>query len=218
MIDRNILFVAMSLLLLTSCFQVKDKRVPTHDERFNPFIEAFTAEAQNRGVEFPEKMRVSIVEDLTEKTEHGYALGTCYYDRPRYIKLHPNLLKMEIFEIEKVVFHELGHCLLDREHTEELSIMNTSKPIHPLLYKSARKQFLDELFENIPLTLKDLVLPCDLIKRPQDNPVMSFSLSSERFELQETNAYTVLGKKLKFATYYDLEENKKCTNNEVEGL
>jgi len=61
---------------------------------------------------------------------------------------------------EKLIFHELGHCLLSRGHYDEkvgnrpVSIMNTYVT-NDSIYRALREDYLDELFLNQRSSIKD---------------------------------------------------------------
>jgi hypothetical protein len=59
---------------------------------------------------------------------------------------------MEPARKEVLLFHELGHCVLDRDHrndflpnTEQASVMNQVLP-HPVTYTGNTQYYLQELF------------------------------------------------------------------------
>lgn len=133
-------------------------------ELIEPYIEAFEAEAAKRGIELEiNNLRVEFEGDLQD----GEAAGLCTFasaaNPTPHIRLDTNSFNWQnnIYHREILVFHELGHCILNRLHTDGLlpngniaSIMrSTGEQVYGgLLNGFKREYYLDELFdENTPL-------------------------------------------------------------------
>lgn len=132
---------------------IKDK--PKHDPRFNPIIKQFAKDAALFGVHVnPKLVKVSFRDvnqgpKLLGMLEIGGSvpndsLGVCgiwkpkkkilkplyraafghYYDE-RYIFIAPSQEHTRFEDLETTVYHELGHCLLGKDHDEnpEATIM-----------------------------------------------------------------------------------------------
>lgn len=82
------------------------------------------------------------------------AIGVCYYlKRPRVIVVDKRFWdQASPMEREMVVFHELGHCALNRPHKtaldpwgRQISLMYPSI-FNPMMYRSNREYYINELF------------------------------------------------------------------------
>lgn len=160
------LFLAFCALILISCGKTK----VTYDQissNYNvspqlvPFLIKFQEESQKYNYHFNySKLTMIVSNDIKYPT-----LGTCLTinQHPEYgqvIKNNPILFNQLIYDvsiIEKVIFHELGHCFLYRQHTDEYirtvddfkiqaSIMNTYS-YNNEIYAINRQAYLDELFK-----------------------------------------------------------------------
>lgn len=151
--------VILVLGLLSSCGQ---RKAPKNDARFDIYKIQFQKEALKRGVEVTDgELSLPIAFGETGADADGVctvpgmgrnafsaAANTLFneknFDR-KFILISPDILKKDLFYIEAVVFHELAHCLLGRDHTDERSLMNVSQERNSD-YPSLRTVYLDELF------------------------------------------------------------------------
>ncbi len=148
-----LIFLACGLFF-TSC--ETDDPIP-EDLQF--FLDRFEEEANKRDQSFSmdvENTRILLVEII-----NGGVLGQCVRDPEAGNQIHvdrsywenPNTTDLEK---EFVVFHELGHCILNRDHLNDpdsdgvcSSIMyNGNSPACNLVYtESNRDELIDELFQ-----------------------------------------------------------------------
>jgi len=126
------------------------------DERLWEYFEEFEAEAEERGLEY-NLNNFNLIGSIEDIHEDGVA-GTCSYGfrSPRDVTIDlPFWQGSGYFGREMVVFHELGHCILDRDHSEATtgngfcaSIMRSGTGNCRTLYNNQnREYYLDELFE-----------------------------------------------------------------------
>jgi len=151
-----LLALACLSLLFSSCGMVNNK--PKHDPRFNPIIQQFAKDAAHFGVKVNTKnIKVSFrdindspkllgIYNITSKSD-PHSLGVCYKLKPkkklgrvfyrlgmghyydeRYIFINPSQEYTNFNELETTVYHELGHCILDKEHddSEGSLVMSTT--------------------------------------------------------------------------------------------
>ena len=123
------------------------------DDELSPYFTSFEEEARARGLEVSltdnniggriEEIDDDIVGQCWQNSEQGYIIiDADYWSRASSI------------DREFIVFHELGHCYLQREHLDErdargvcTSIMNSGTSNCVRLYTSHnRSDLLDELF------------------------------------------------------------------------
>ena len=163
---RQAIFLLL-LVALTACsddgltspqvgFQSDDEFFPTVVPDLRPLYIAFEEEAALRGIDIDltaEEVTGNIVQLGNNST-----LGLCRRDVPG----EPNRVAVDIeawnnssaaFR-EVIVFHELGHCVLGREHLDDqvdgvcISLMTSGLTGCEIILDDAqvRKEYLDELF------------------------------------------------------------------------
>lgn len=102
------------------------------------------------------------IEKITPLEEGTRTLGVCYGFRMptwiRSIKIDVDFWKeASYYEKEATVFHELGHCVLDLNHTNEMQgeyiFVRPKSLMYPYsfgLYKDFREEYINELFSRKP--------------------------------------------------------------------
>lgn len=142
----RILISTLCTVLLLACgdqdpqdwfkFKLKDRvSVPKKDidPLFLPAIERFQEQATSRGVALPHMDKLRVVKFGTptkEGVQNVVGLCTTYtYDGEL---IHSKIVIDEMFRelmytqpkrYEALMFHELGHCVLERDHEEELYVI-----------------------------------------------------------------------------------------------
>lgn len=125
-------------------------------DELQPYFDLFEVEAAARGLDY----------NLEEENLEGYLLrisdddviGQCSFntDHPQRVTIDVSFWRRASdFEKEMVVFHELGHCVLNRDHIDDanpdgtcVSIMHSGLGNCRLQYNNTNKvAYLDELFE-----------------------------------------------------------------------
>lgn len=162
-------FVFLLLLIFTSCrqdasFNELQEEIevqqaisyPNVDARLWPFFESFEAEAKARGLNVNLKL-AAITGDIAP-IDGEHVAGQCTYSSqaPNHISVDDEFWTKtgESFR-EFIIFHELGHCYLNRGHREDAfangickSLMRSGVDGCFDNYKSTtRALYLDELFE-----------------------------------------------------------------------
>lgn len=128
------------------------------DDRLWSFFEEFEEEAENRGLSY-DLNQYNLIGTIEDISDEGVA-GTCSYGfrSPRHVTIDfPFWQNSGFFSKEMVVFHELGHCILSRDHSEALtgngfcaSIMRSGTGNCRTLYNGQnREYYLDELFDTL---------------------------------------------------------------------
>lgn len=121
-----------------------------------PYVLSFQEEAATRGIviDWEEHNMQIILSDIETQ-----AVGRCltYTDQTRSIEIDETYWSQQNnLDREFVVYHELGHCILDRGHLDAaddngrcLSIMHSSDDLCRNNYSTrTREALLDELFFN----------------------------------------------------------------------
>ncbi|MCP4123887.1 MAG: hypothetical protein GY751_19230 [Bacteroidetes bacterium] len=143
-------------MLFFSCEKDPIYSVP---DRIQPYIDLFIAEAAIRGVDLEiEDLVVLFEEDL--EVDDVQAAGLCTRSRkdPPTIKLDTTTVNWSsnLSSREQLVFHELGHCVLNRSHLDakmangnyRSSMRPSGEQIYgPVLSQFKRDHYLGELFD-----------------------------------------------------------------------
>lgn len=157
--------ILISLLLGCS----KDEFEPVYNvpEEFQPIVESFLAEAQKRGYSIEiSNMIITYADDLDSKV-----CATCYSNgnsenEQKIISINANQCWANYQQKEVLIFHELGHCILNREHDDSslpngdpksMMIKDNIRVYSPCVYLFGntvvcdftfkREYYLDELFD-----------------------------------------------------------------------
>lgn len=119
------------------------------DERLDPYVQSFLIEAEHRDLALQADNLIGIISDLED------ASGQCAQGTAKTLRIDSEFWQGSThLQREFLVFHELGHCLLDRRHLDTsnddgtcTSIMHSSNLVCTIAYTSeTRKDYLDELF------------------------------------------------------------------------
>lgn len=124
------------------------------DKPLREYLNIFEVEAMKRGIKVdygknPVEVRLELHNDSAR-------LGWCNYhsDRPDLIIINAFYWDLlNDLEKEKLVFHELGHCILNRSHLDAIqqdgyckSIMQSGQRCADNYNIDTRSSYLDELF------------------------------------------------------------------------
>jgi len=117
----QLLTFSMLIIILSACSDGGDLEI---DDRLVPYYERFTSEAALRGVTFdPQDAQIEGYIDQLDNLVGGDILGFCQQPRPRF-PLSSIYIDESFWagatdlQREYVVFHELGHCFLNRDHPQ----------------------------------------------------------------------------------------------------
>ncbi len=152
-----VIFTLFTILTAMSC-QREDavKKFPGVDRELWPLFEKFEQEAAARG-HFIDLAETGITADITQIDE-AHVAGQCHYnfDTPNEVSIDEEFWMIAGDALKEfIVFHELGHCKLAREHREDAyadgfckSIMRSGVEGCEDNYNStSRDKYLDELFD-----------------------------------------------------------------------
>lgn len=149
----NSLFRTAVLSLLVCC----GVRNPVYsvDPEVQTFVNNFYAEAKEHGLKVQQSDLIVRFETGNNLDRKG-ALGNCEQgdNITPVVEVRRILFSFDSLAIERVIYHELGHCLLGREHNDALnsegkaiSLMNTRLgAIDASFYRTHRQEFISELF------------------------------------------------------------------------
>lgn len=156
------------IFLLISC-NPKDEIVnkaftlESSDESFNDLKEEFENEAYLRYIDLSvEDIKIGFVESsVFKESSNPSGVALCQRNMKQILVNKETWNNFSEIKQEIIIFHELGHCALDRDHKndehlgEKLSLMH-ERVINDNTYSEYRKEYLDELFLGNS-NLKDLL-------------------------------------------------------------
>lgn len=153
---NRITFLGLALLtLFAACNKGGRYDVPPE---VDVYVQRFIEEGNKRGHDIKiKRLKVTYNEDL--ELEEGNVIGRCAqgFESPRkpIIELHPDFELLSPEAQEQLVFHELGHCILDRHHDDRImanghfeSTMNSHFWNYIAGQDYKREHYLDELFSD----------------------------------------------------------------------
>lgn len=125
------------------------------DSRLNDYFESFKNEAVKRNIQIDfEEMGI---DGYIQSIRESGVAGQCqtYVDGSSRVQISPSYWRgASDLEREFLVFHELGHCALKRDHLDEanedgtcMSMMNSGGEFCLVNYSAfTREQYIEELF------------------------------------------------------------------------
>ena len=157
---KSVLLFFVGVYTLAACSVVSDDIDTTLDlvdEELQTFVSTFEMEAASRGFDLDVEA-LGIKVELVDIGQNNVA-GACYYqdNNPGRIEIDaPFYDRMSNLQREFVVFHELGHCVLGREHSEaqfnngvcESMMASGTGTCRENYNNRTRVSYIDELFEN----------------------------------------------------------------------
>ena len=158
---KSIIFILLSFsisLLIMGCAKENSENLVVEelmiDEKLAPYFERFVAEGATRGHEID--LVAKRIEGFLIDIEEEHVVGQCSYSASTTRKVNIDRTYWNTatdLEKEFVVFHELGHCYLERAHLDAqenrtcTSIMYSGTSVCRLRYNATlRATYLDELF------------------------------------------------------------------------
>lgn len=162
------LFFLLTFALLCSClpepdtisfrpqgFQSDDEFFPTVVPDLRPLYILFEEEAAERGLDF-NLTELGITGNIVELGDNSI-LGVCVREPGEYNRVAIDIdawINSSPEFRELIVFHELGHCVLERDHFDDdvdgicVSIMNSGLSGCEFILDDeiVREEYLDELF------------------------------------------------------------------------
>jgi hypothetical protein len=138
--------IAISLLLLTGCGTSRNRIDPALEPYYAAFIEE--SSKHNRPLDYQRGITIGFA-DLSKEDVggDGVLVGLCYHDIAEIRMDGKVWATMSEEKRLAAVFHELGHCVLGRSHTEDVwSIMYPDLKEAAASYTLQHDRALAELF------------------------------------------------------------------------
>ncbi len=151
---RILLFSGILALILAVSACGEEDLVET-DAELIPYFELFAEEAAERG--FFVDYEAERIEGLIQDIPNTSVQGQCFFNEriPKKVVIDVDYWEnASKLEKEFIIYHELGHCFLDRDHLDEAQVDGTCVSImhsNPgacffQLTSQNREEYLDELF------------------------------------------------------------------------
>ncbi len=146
----------LSLLVFATLPSCGEEDIIETDAELQPYFDIFTKEASIRGITVD--YEAARIEGLLQNIPNANIQGQCFRNesKPRKVIIDVNYWS-NATELEKqfIIFHELGHCFLDRDHLDTTeptgictSIMHSNPGACPFEFTNlTRDNYLDELFQ-----------------------------------------------------------------------
>lgn len=144
---KTLTILIFSGIILMSCTDFTDQQHYYVDPKFKSFVDEFINEAKNRGINLSGTDLIMIHKQFNDKCGLTvYGLSTVYIDTT---SICWGINKKEL------VFHELGHYFLHRDHNNEtfkVGIFDIPKSImigngYIINFDAHYKYYVDELFD-----------------------------------------------------------------------
>ena len=152
--NLNYLIWPFVLLLMLGCKEDPELEYGFIDDRLKPYFDEFKKEGELRGLNL--NLSPEVIEAFIQNVISQSVAGQCQRntDRPSQIILDENVWNQSNdSDKEFLIFHELGHCILNRDHLDAtnpngscISIMHSVVGICRNEYDTRRSDYLDELF------------------------------------------------------------------------
>ncbi len=151
---RSIIFIVLFLMLiLSACTDESDDIII--DAELQEYFDQFAEEGKARGVTVD--YNLVLISARVTNINDRFVAGTCARDSDDVNDIEISRAfwnRVDEFQREYVMFHELGHCYLNREHLETqhsdgtcVSIMASGTGSCSTDYSiETRREYLDELF------------------------------------------------------------------------
>lgn len=156
---RIVAYVAFVSLIFTSCSTIniinsRLTKLIYVDSAIKPYVQRFIEDARKRKVSIPEMSRTTVVFGTTRTKDEPITVGFCddVQGWPFITVSEADWAYSDDYEKEQLVFHELGHCVLGRDHCDvtrndqPVSIMEVDLGRSAQAYKTRREEFVNELF------------------------------------------------------------------------
>lgn len=151
------LLLPLVLFVLMACEKEDVAPVSKVDEALQRHFNRFLEEAAERGADY--QAEVAELEGYITAITRDGVVGQCHSsdEAPNIVEVDEDFWQSASYtEREYVVFHELGHCVLGRDHLDARtaegaceSIMHSGLTSCKVIYTTSnREAYLDELFEN----------------------------------------------------------------------
>jgi len=148
----KLIILLAQLLAITACAPA---RYHESGKRFNAYLMSFLNEAEMRG-KYPDisniKFKYENIDDLIRDGTKYATLGLCFKHKQEIV-INKRMWLLATKEAREItIFHELGHCALNKGHVEGSKDIMSSRLLSTVYYRKNRTQVLNRFFESEVLT------------------------------------------------------------------
>lgn len=157
----NLLNIALLILMLVYSHKMATLGNPTvpnvgiHNE-LKPYVEVFYAIAEMKCGHPVKRPALNMDLGKADYFLNTNVAGWCVRTSPLQIMIDKEYFDMSTnYEKEELIFHELGHCILNKDHDESKDSNRRPKSImYPVtitdsIYRENRTEYINELFADI---------------------------------------------------------------------
>lgn len=154
---RLVFYFSITVFTLTSCIS-GNLRGYEEPKELDKYLQEFKSAASQRGynLNIPKKLKVKLVDEIEGRNT---IRGSCTEDIPMVIRLEKDYwMEADSTQRKILLFHEFGHCFLNRDHSNEVLPNGEWKSLmrggtlpknrsYVINFRGLRKQYYwDELF------------------------------------------------------------------------
>lgn len=156
-IMKKIQYIMLAFIAVGVFYSCSKEDVVETDAELLPYFELFAEEAAKRGfdVDYEAERIEGLIQDIPESSIQGQ----CFHNEriPKKVVIDVDYWNnANKLEKEFIIYHELGHCFLNRDHLDDsdiqgncISIMHSNPgACRFTLTNGNREEYLDELFFN----------------------------------------------------------------------
>lgn len=123
----------LAIIAFSSVISACGKPEINVDPELSPYYNKFIQNGKNSGVDLSKRdITLRFVPTIKDEQQNGVILGVCYFEDNDVEINRESWDSLSIEKREALVAHELGHCILDRDHEDstdqltgkKLSLMN----------------------------------------------------------------------------------------------
>ncbi len=149
---KNAILLSLILALSSCSFHLDPTIEYRYDPEFEAIMSSFYKEAEARGI-IIEKINLNVALDNSNRVVDAFSPGVSRREGIQRVIVIDNYTfsVQDEWQNEVMVFHELGHSLLERKHIDSYqSIMNTIPKLHMYRNDSTkREEMLNEFFSAV---------------------------------------------------------------------
>lgn len=173
------------------------------DSGLQPFVDQFLASAEMRGQKITLKNLIIKLGNANDIKPQVNKIGYCLYkesvsgsilfedtDETNVVVIDKTFFEKETttdYNRRELVFHELGHCVLDRVHDERMAQGYPESIMYPssvsmrnwLFYQQNEKNYIDELFKTIDSAIVNGGTPSQLINKIEESGKETLFITTE---------------------------------------
>lgn len=146
-------FYFFPLCLLSSCAPLAQSTLKIEiDQEFDSFYKNFLEEGLKHGIDHSKtSVTINFVDEIKNSETGNTVLGRCFFSTNLIEINKTQWVKLSDSKKTSLIFHELGHCVLNRDHDNSEIFGQKTSMMHYIIlsdkeYQGREKYFSKELF------------------------------------------------------------------------